>query len=94
MAIDMFMTVYAFSIDKYRMYVEVSGYVLVMFYSIGYGLFKYFPIIRSSKRLSASGQSACADWQVRLVMREASGLCKPTESAQRVPQKAISEYVR
>ena len=54
MAIGMFMTVYAFSIDKYKMYVWISGYALAMLCSICYGLFKYFPILRRSKRLSAN----------------------------------------
>ena len=49
-AIGMFMTVYAFSIDKYGMYVGVSGYALTMICSVGYGLFKYFPILRRSKQ--------------------------------------------
>ena len=50
-AIGMFMIVYAFSFDdKYRMYVGISGYILAMFCSVTYGLFKYFPVLRQSKQ--------------------------------------------
>lgn len=47
--IGMVMVVYAFD-SKYGVYIGVSGYVLTMFCSVGYGLSKYFPILRGSKQ--------------------------------------------
>ncbi len=51
--IGMIMIVYAFLYafhSRYGLYICVSGYVLTMFCSVGYGLFKYFPILRWSKQ--------------------------------------------
>ena len=36
--------------SKYGLYMAVSGYTLAMFCSVGYGLFKYFPILTKSKQ--------------------------------------------
>jgi hypothetical protein len=47
--IGMVMIVYAFH-SNYGLYIGVSGYVLTLFCSVGYGLFKYFPILKRSKQ--------------------------------------------
>lgn len=47
--IGIVMVVYAFE-SKYGLYIGVSGYILTMFCSIGYALFRYFPILKKSKQ--------------------------------------------
>ncbi len=47
--IGMAMVVCAFY-SKYGLYIAVSGYVLTMFCSVGYGLFRYFPMFTKSKQ--------------------------------------------
>jgi len=47
--IGMIMITYAFH-SKYGLYIAVSGYILTTFCSVGYGLFKYFPMFTKSKQ--------------------------------------------
>jgi hypothetical protein len=47
--IGMVMVTYAFN-SNYGLYIGVSGYILTMFCSVCYGLFRYFPILKKSKQ--------------------------------------------
>lgn len=47
--IGMVMIAYAFY-SEYALYMAVSGYALSIFCSVGYGLFKYFPVIKKSRQ--------------------------------------------
>lgn len=51
--IGMIMIVYTFLYafhSRHGLYIRVSGYVMTMFCSVGYGLFKYFPMFTKSKQ--------------------------------------------